>query len=150
MKSEMIPSFLEMEWVRGKCRTTNERQTRHQTTHCCLSVIFKMCLVAQTVKNLPAMWETWVLSLGQEDPLEKEMATHSSMLAWKIPWTEEPVGYKSMGLQRVRRDLATKQQQFQGVLMVGCRWWAASCYSDQASSDHQQRAQPVLTTGSMV
>ena len=44
-----------------------------------------MCLVAQTVKNLPAMWETWVLSLGQEDPLEKEMATHSSMLAWKIP-----------------------------------------------------------------
>ena len=42
------------------------------------------------VKNLPAMWETWVRSLGQEDPLEKEMATHSSTLAWKIPWTEEP------------------------------------------------------------
>ena len=47
-------------------------------------------LVAQTVKRLPAMWETWVLFLGQEDPLEKEMAIHSSTLAWKIPWTQEP------------------------------------------------------------
>ena len=46
--------------------------------------------VVQTVKNLPAMWETWVQSLCQEDPLEKEMVTHSSTLAWKIPWTEEP------------------------------------------------------------
>ena len=46
-------------------------------------------LMAQTVKNLPAMWETWVLSLGWEDPLEKEMATHSNILAWKIPWTED-------------------------------------------------------------
>ena len=55
--------------------------------------------VAQMVKSLPAMWETWVLSLGQEDPLEKEMATHSSILAWKIPWTEEPDKLLSMGLQ---------------------------------------------------
>ena len=47
-------------------------------------------LVARTVKHLPTMWETWVRSLGQEDPLEKEMANHSSTLAWKIPWTEEP------------------------------------------------------------
>ena len=47
------------------------------------------CLVAQTVKRLPAMWETWVQFLGWEDPLEKEMATHSSTLVWKIPWTEE-------------------------------------------------------------
>ena len=55
-------------------------------------------LVAQTVKNLPAMWETWVRSLGWEDPLEKGMATHSSILAWKIPWTEEPGGlYGSWG-----------------------------------------------------
>ena len=56
------------------------------------------------VKNLPAMQETqetWVRSLGQEDPLEKEMATHSSILAWKILWTEEPGGLQSMGLQRV-------------------------------------------------
>ena len=57
------------------------------------------------------MQETWVLSLGQEDPLEQEMTTHSSILAWKIPWTEEPGGLQSMGLQRVRHDLATKQQQ---------------------------------------
>ena len=53
------------------------------------------------VKNLPAMLETWVQSLGWEDPLEKEMATHSSILAWKIPWTEEPDRLWSMGLQRV-------------------------------------------------
>ena len=54
-------------------------------------------LVAQTVKCLPAMWETWDQSLGQEDPLEKEMATRSSILAWRIPWTEEPGGLQSMG-----------------------------------------------------
>ena len=52
------------------------------------------------VKSLPAIWETWVQLLGQEDPLEKEMATHPSILAWKIPWTEEPGGLQSMGLQR--------------------------------------------------
>ena len=61
-------------------------------------------LVAQRVKRLPAMQETWVQSLGQEDPLEKEMATHSSTLAWKIPWTEKPGRLQSMGLQRVRHD----------------------------------------------
>ena len=60
--------------------------------------------MAQMVKNLPAMWEAWVQSLGWEDPLEKEMATFSSILAWKIPWTEEPGGLQSMGLQRVRHD----------------------------------------------
>jgi len=57
--------------------------------------------VAQTVKNPPAMWETWVRSLGQGDPLEKGMATHSSILAWEIPWTEEPSGVQSMESQRV-------------------------------------------------
>ena len=56
-------------------------------------------LVAQTVKRLPAMQETWVRSLGQEDPLEKEMETHSSTLAWRIPWTEEPGGLRSTGSQ---------------------------------------------------
>ena len=56
-------------------------------------------LMAQTVKNLPAMQETPVRSLGREDPLEKGMATHSSILAWRIPWTEEPGGLQSMGLQ---------------------------------------------------
>ena len=54
------------------------------------------------VKNLPAMQKTWVQSLGQEDPLEKEMATRSSILAWRIPWTEEPGLLQSMGSQRVR------------------------------------------------
>ena len=58
-------------------------------------------LVAQVVKNLSAMQETWVPSLSQEDPLEKGMATHSSILAWRIPWTEEPGGLKSMVSQRV-------------------------------------------------
>ena len=58
-------------------------------------------LVAQRLKHLPAMQETWVLSLGREDPLEKEMATHSSVLAWSIPWMEEPGGLQSMGSQRV-------------------------------------------------
>ena len=61
-------------------------------------------LVAQMVKSMPAMRETWVQSLGQEDPLEKEMATHSSVLAWRIPWTEEPSRLQSMGLQRVGHD----------------------------------------------
>ena len=61
-------------------------------------------LVAQTIKNLPAMRETWVQSLGQEDLLEKGMATHSSILAWRIPWTEEPGGLQSIESQRVRHD----------------------------------------------
>ena len=56
------------------------------------------------VKNLAAMQETWVQSLGWEDPLKKEMATHSSILAWRIPWTEEPGGLQSTGSQRVRHD----------------------------------------------
>jgi len=59
-------------------------------------------MVAQMVKNLPAMQETWVQSLGLEDPLEEGMATHSSILAWEIPWTEEPGGLQFMGSQRVR------------------------------------------------
>ena len=60
--------------------------------------------MAQRVKRLPAMQETWVRSLGQEDLLEKEMATHSSTLAWKIPWTEKRGRLQSMGLQRVRHN----------------------------------------------
>ena len=56
------------------------------------------------VKHLPIMWETWVRSLGWEDPLEKDMATHSNILAWKIPWTEEPGKLQTMGLRRVGHD----------------------------------------------
>ena len=62
------------------------------------------------VKNPPAMQETWVQFMGQEDPLEKRMAIHSRILAWEIPWTEEPGGLQSIGLQRVGHDLATKSQ----------------------------------------
>ena len=61
-------------------------------------------LVAQMVKNPPAMWETWVQSLGWEDPLEEGMATHSSILAGESPWTEEPGGLQSLGSQTVGRD----------------------------------------------
>ena len=63
-------------------------------------------MVAQTVKNLPAMWETWIQSLVQEDPLEMGLATHSSILAWRIPWTGKPGGLPSLGSHRVGHDLA--------------------------------------------
>jgi len=63
--------------------------------------VYGASLVAQMVKNLPELQETQVQSLGQEDPLEKGMATHSSILAWRIPWTEEPSGLQFIGLQRV-------------------------------------------------
>ena len=62
------------------------------------------------VKNLPAMQEMQIWSLGWEDPLKKDMVTHSSILAWEIPWTEEPGGLQSMGSQWIRQDLVTKQQ----------------------------------------
>ena len=62
--------------------------------------------MAQTVKNLPAMWKTWVQSLGQEDPLEEGMATHPSILVWRISWTEEPGELQSMGSQRAGHNLA--------------------------------------------
>ena len=63
-------------------------------------------LEVQLIKNLPSMQERWVRSLGQEDPLEEKMATHSSTLAWEIPWTEKPGWLQSMELQRVRHDQA--------------------------------------------
>ena len=69
-----------------------------------ITIITEISPVAQTLKRLPAMRETWVLFLGPEDPLEKEMETHSSILAWRILWTEEPGGLQSMGSQRVRHD----------------------------------------------
>ena len=67
-------------------------------------IVSKASLVAQIVKNPPAMQETWVPSLSQEDLLEKRMATHSSILAWRIPWTEEPSGLLSIGSQRAGHD----------------------------------------------
>ena len=69
---------------------------------CIVLITLWAFLVAQSVNSLPAMWETWVHSLGWEDPLEKEMATHSSILAWRNPWTEEPwpVGYTVHGVAK--------------------------------------------------
>ena len=72
-------------------------------------------LEAKMVKRLPTMWETWVQSLGQENPLEKERATHSSTVAWRIPWMEE-LGLQSMGSQRVRHDWATSLSLFTYML----------------------------------
>ena len=76
----------------------------------CDPTVSEASLVAQMVKNLPAVQETWVQSLGWEDPLEKEKATHSTILAWEIPWTEEPNQLQFVGWQRVRQEFMTKQQ----------------------------------------
>ena len=73
----------------------------------CIFSLLRVSLVAQAVKNLPAMQEARVWSLSQEDPLEKEMATHFSILAWEIPWTEEPGRLQSMGSQRIGHNWAT-------------------------------------------
>ena len=90
-------------------------------------------LVAQLVRNLPAVQETQVWSLGREDPLEKGVATHSDTLAWRIPWTEEPGGLQSMGSQRVGHNCATNFCfQFSSVHLLSHVWlfatpWIAAC-----------------------
>ena len=78
-----------------------------------------MTTFSQSLKNLPAVQETRVRSLGWKDPLEKEMATHSNILAWKISWTEKPGGLQSMGSQRVAQDWATK------TYLWWCKLWAS-------------------------
>ena len=78
-------------------------------------------LLAQMVKSLPAMWETWVWSLGWEDPLKKGTATHCSILAWRIPWTEEPGGLWSVELQRVGHDWATNTHIERRARDIGLR-----------------------------
>ena len=79
--------------------------------------LYVVVLVAQMVKNLPAMWETWVWLLGQEDPLEEGRATHSSILAWRIPWTEESGGLQSMGLQRVGHNWMANTDIYAGQII---------------------------------
>ena len=74
--------------------------------------------MVQAVKNLPAVQETQVQSLGQEDPLEKGMATHSNILAWRILWTEEPGGLQSVGWQRVRHNQVTNTTKLQILLLI--------------------------------
>ena len=81
-------------------------------------VCYQASLEAQPVKSLPAMQETQVWSLGWEDTLQRRIATHSSILAWRIPWTEEPGCLQSMGLQRVRHNWVTKQQQWLMMLNI--------------------------------
>ena len=80
-------------------------------------------LVSHTVKNLPATRETWVQSLGGEDPLEEGMATYASILAWRIPWTEDPSRLQSMGSQRVRHDYVTATFTFSPVLKLLIPQW---------------------------
>ena len=84
---------------------------------------YSSSLVVQIVKHLPTMQKTRVQSLGQEDPLEKEMATHSSTLAWKIPWMEEPGGLQSVGSQRVRHDWVTSLHSLQNTHFMYINSW---------------------------
>ena len=92
--------------VQGLSRTFSNTSYFTSLNYLTLSKIyFGASLVAQAVKRLPAMQETWARSLGQEDPLEKEMATHFSIPAWRIPWTEEPGRLQSVGSQKVGHDL---------------------------------------------
>ena len=92
-------------WAEGAWRTMVHGITECDTTErLTLPLTGIASLVTQRLKRLPAMRETWVQSLGREDPMEKETATHSSTLAWKIPWMEEPGGLQSMGSERVRHD----------------------------------------------
>ena len=90
--------------------------------------------VAHMVKNLCAMQETWVRSLGWEDPLEEGTATHSSILAWKIPWTEEPCRLQSMGSQRVGHDWATKHSTAQLAISPTC--WTSSIHFTGCQHSH--------------
>ena len=89
------------DFILGSSKITVDGYCSHEIKR---RLLLGSSLVAQTVKHLPIMQETHVQSLGQEDLLEKEMATHSSILAWKIPWMEEPGSLQSMGLQRCGHD----------------------------------------------
>ena len=119
-------------------------------TECLLIIIIiQASLVAQTVKCLSAIQETWVRSLGWEDPLEKEMAAHSSILAWKIPWTMEPGRLLSMGLQTVGHDWAKGRRWW---LLFGL--WCEACriqFPNQGLNLHSPHwKHRVLTTGPQI
>ena len=95
-----ITNLLESLYILHYDYYTNQNEEMIKLSHWAL-------LVAQKEKNLPAMQENWLWTLGHEDPLEKEIVSHSSILSWRIPWTEEPDRLQSMGLWRVRHDWAT-------------------------------------------
>ena len=108
MENGLLDSWsLSPNWY-TKPMTSDAKRTAME--HTC-SMILQHSLVAQRLKRLPATWEIWVRSLGWEDPLEKEMAIHFSILAWRIPWMEELGGLQSMGSQRVGHDWATSLSQ---------------------------------------
>ena len=96
--------WLDLLAVQGTLKSSSPTPQFKNINSLVLSFIVQISLVAQRLKRLPARRETWVQSLGQEDPLEKEMATHSSTLAWRILWTQEPGRLQSTGSQRVRHD----------------------------------------------
>ena len=96
-------------------------------------------LVAQMVKNLPAMQETRVRSLAWEDPLEKEMATHSSILVWKIPWTEEPGGSLGSHIPWAHKELDTTEQHGQ-ILRPSCKWRLGDVFQPQGQRDREPAA----------
>ena len=87
--------------TKSRTRLSNFTHLMNKTA---IRLLNKSSLMTQTVNSLPAVWEIWVQSLGWEDPLEKETATHSSIVAWRIPWMEEPGRLQSMGSQRVGHD----------------------------------------------
>ena len=128
--SLLQPSHLLWKWLflLSPSGTQPTKEPRGHNLHChSPNNLDGASLVAQTVKRLPAMRETQVRSLGQEDPLEKEMATHSSTLAWKIPWMEEPGGLQFLGSQRVRHDWVTSLSLgFPRSCCVCFSFWAIS------------------------
>ena len=118
-------SYSSSKWV-----VKDQRQLAISTMHLAQELLVNVqSLIAQLVKNLPAIQEVWVWFLGWEDPLEKEMATHSSIRAWRIPRTEEPGGLQSMGSQWVGHDLATKPPPPQ-------RWFKKLCKEDESLEEH--------------
>ena len=96
----------------GGLPSMGSHRVGHNWSNLIASILQRASLIAQSVKNLPAMQETWVWFLAWEDPLEKGMATHFSILAWRIPWTEEPGKLWSMGLLRIGHDCATSLSLF--------------------------------------
>ena len=98
-----------------------------------ISASFPASLVAQMVKSLPAMWKTWVWFLGREDPLEKEMATYSSILAWRIPWTEEPGRLQSMASKESDRTKQLTLSVPPSSTETTIRKWAALILADHMS-----------------
>ena len=129
VKTKLIPNICvgmslmkECEWHSRKVKQHVRRPGDKRAG----SILVRASLVAQMVKRLPWMQETWVWSMGWEDPLEKRMATHSSILSWRIPWTEEPGGLQSMELQRFWHDWATNRHKHISRIQrnpVWQAWW---------------------------